>query len=302
MKLRGVHLLTSYQCTFECDHCFVWGSPRQTGTMTLQTVRRILREAESLGTVEWVYFEGGEPLLFHPVLVQAVDEAVETGFRVGLVSNAYWATSPEDAELWLGPLAGKVADLTLSSDQYHSDERLSQQARDARAAAEKQKMPVGICSIAGPEAGARGVTGQLPHGEIAVMFRGRAAETLAPRAPRRPWTELRECPHEELAEPDRVHVDPFGYVHLCQGISLGNVLEESLREICNRYDPATHPITGPLLNGGPAELARRYDREPGPGDTFADACHLCDSTRRGLRARFPEVLTPDQMYGVPEGQ
>jgi MoaA/NifB/PqqE/SkfB family radical SAM enzyme len=300
MKLSGVHLLLTYQCTFECDHCFVWGSPRQKGTMTLQTIRRVLDEAERLGTVEWIYYEGGEPLLFHPVLVRAVDEAVEKGFRVGLVSNAYWATGPEDAELWLQPLAGKVADLTLSSDLYHFDERLSQQARDARAAAEKLGIPVGVCCIAEPEAGARGVTGQLPQGEVAVMFRGRAAEALASRAIPRPWTEFGECPHEDLKEPDRVHVDPLGFVHICQGISLGNVVEEGLGEICDRYDHATHPVTGPLLEGGPAELARRYDLAPDAGAAFADACHLCDRTRRALRPRFPEVLTPDQMYGVPD--
>jgi hypothetical protein len=300
MRLSGVHLLLTYQCTFECDHCFVWGSPRQTGTMTLRTIRHVLREAAQLGTVERIYFEGGEPMLFYPVLVKAVEEAAGLGFRVGIVSNAYWATDLDDAETSLQPLAGKVRDLSLSSDLYHSNERLSQQARDAHAAAEKLGIPAALVCIAEPEVGACGATGQLPHGESGVMFRGRAAEALAARAPHQPWTEFRECPHEELEKPDRVHVDPFGYVHICQGISLGNVLEESLREICDRYDPASHPITGPLLDGGPAELARRYERAPGSGATFADACHLCDSTRRALRPRFPDVLTPDQMYGVPE--
>jgi MoaA/NifB/PqqE/SkfB family radical SAM enzyme len=120
------------------------------------------------------------------------------------------------------------------------------------------------------------------------------------RAAGRPWTDFEECPHEDLEEPGRVHVDPLGFVHLCQGISLGNVLEEGLREICDRYDPAAHPVTGPLLSGGPAELARRYDLSPAAGTTFADACHLCDRTRRALRPRFPDVLAPDQMYGVPD--
>jgi hypothetical protein len=55
-------------------------------------------------------------------------------------------------------------------------------------------------------------------------------------------------------------------------------------------------VIGPLLAGGPAELVRRYDlpRE----ECYADACHLCYEARRALRDRFPEILTPDQMYGV----
>ena len=45
-------------------------------------------------------------------------------------------------------------------------------------------------------------------------------------------------------------------------------------------------------------FARRYGLQP--REAYADACHLCDESRRHLRSRFPEVLTPDQMYGVPE--
>ncbi len=36
MRLTSLHLILTYQCTFECDHCFVWGSPWQEGTMQLQ--------------------------------------------------------------------------------------------------------------------------------------------------------------------------------------------------------------------------------------------------------------------------
>jgi hypothetical protein len=35
-------------------------------------------------------------------------------------------------------------------------------------------------------------------------------------------------------------------------------------------------------------------------DAYADACHFCYEARRALRTRFPEILTPDQMYGVIE--
>jgi hypothetical protein len=127
------------------------------------------------------------------------------------------------------------------------------------------------------------------------MYRGRAAEKLAAGAAKRPWSELATCPYEDLREPGRVHVDPLGNVHICQGISLGNLFRTSLAEICAAYDPDTHPITGALLAGGPAELARR--EEVSHADACADACHLCDETRRRLRERYPEILTPDQMYG-----
>ncbi len=48
IQLTGLHLLLSYQCTLECDHCFVWGSPWQRGVMTVETINRILEQAAEL--------------------------------------------------------------------------------------------------------------------------------------------------------------------------------------------------------------------------------------------------------------
>jgi hypothetical protein len=89
------------------------------------------------------------------------------------------------------------------------------------------------------------------------MYRGRAAERLAPLAARRPWESFTACPHENLRAPARVHVDPGGDLHLCQGLSMGNLFRTPLRELCADYDPEAHPIAGPLVAGGPAELIRR---------------------------------------------
>ncbi len=299
MTLSGLHLLLTYQCNMECDHCFVWGSPRQSGTMTLGCIRRILRQARNLDTVKSIYFEGGEPFLYYPVLVRGVRMAARMGFRVGVVSNAYWATQVQDAVAWLRPLARRIQDLSVSSDLYHWDEQLSQQARHASAAALKLGISSGTICVAQPEAtSAAPSVGQLPPGESAVMYRGRAAEKLVGRAARQAWERFTECPHEDLREPGRVHVDAFGNLHICQGIVVGNLFRAPLERICRTYAPDLNPITGPLLAGGPAELARRYGLAC--EDAYADACHLCYECRLGLRARFPEVLAPDQMYGTPE--
>lgn len=300
MKLSGLHILLTYQCTLECDHCFVWGSSWQTGTMPLENLRGLLQQAKDLGTIESIYFEGGEPFLYYGLLLAGTRVATGLGFQVGVESNGYWATSVEDALEWLRPFVGLWQDLSISSDQYHGNERLSQPARNARVAAEQLGIPLGVISIAQPQAvEAASATGQIPSGESAVMYRGRAAQKLATRAAPRPWDHFAACPYEDLREPGRIHVDPLGNVHICQGIALGNVFQTSLKEICETYDPEAHPITGPLLAGGPAELARRYNVLH--ADHYADACHLCDAVRRTLRGRFPAHLRPDQMYGVPAG-
>jgi len=74
------------------------------------------------------------------------------------------------------------------------------------------------------------------------------------------------------------------------------VFRSTLANICEAYDPEAHPVIGPLLTGGPAELVRRFDL---PHETaYADACHLCYEARRALRDHLPDALGPDQVYGI----
>lgn len=294
MKLEGLHILLTYQCTYECDHCFVWGSPRQTGTLTYEQIELILQQAKDAG-VSSIYFEGGEPFLYYPILVKAVQQAVQLGFTVGIVSNAYWATTMADAEDWLRPFAGLLADLTVSSDLFHCDEELGEKPRNAVVAAQLLGIPTGVIRVAQPDAVAKQCRGQIQD-ESMVMYRGRAAQKLVSRATSRPWEGFESCPHEDLRGPGRVHLDPLGNIHLCQGLVLGNVFEKSLNQICKDYDADTHPICGPLLNGGPVALVSEYNVPH--SSSYADACHLCYEARTKLRERFPETLKPDQMYGV----
>jgi len=129
-----------------------------------------------------------------------------------------------------------------------------------------------------------------------VLYRGRAAELLASDVEATHWEQFTECPWEDLRDPGRVHVDSLGHLHICQGISIGNMLEHSLADIMAGYDPDAHPITGPLLAGGPAEIVRRYELPHLDG--YADHCHLCYTARCVLRQRFPDILTPNQVYGI----
>ncbi|MBI5934300.1 MAG: radical SAM protein [Chloroflexi bacterium] len=293
MKLNGLHILLTYQCTFECEHCFVWGSPRQTGALTLEQVEEILKQARDAG-IKSIYFEGGEPFLFYAILARGVRLAAEMRFSVGIVSNAYWANSVADAMENLQPFAGRIEDLTVSSDYYHCGECLGERPQNALVAAKWLNIPTGMIAIAQPDISAPKTHGKIED-EGQVMYRGRASQ-LAPRAASHPWQMFDACTHEDLREPGRIHVDPFGNLHICQGLVIGNLFEKSLRQICEEYDADAHPICGLLLSGGPAALVTEYHLEH--ASSYADACHLCYEARTALMPRFPELLAPDQMYGV----
>lgn len=297
MTLTGLHFLLTYRCLSQCDHCFVWGSPQQHLTFTLAGVREALLQAKALGTIESVYFEGGEPALFHPLLAACVETAAALGFRVGVVTCPYWATDVEDAVLWLRPLARYLHDLTVSTDLFHFDVKISREANNALAAAEQLGIPADtiVCELPeGPGNERAQATGE-PFTGGPIMFRGRAARILAPALANHPWQSLNECPHEPLEDPARVHLDPLGYLHLCQGLTMGNLFQHPLGEIVASYRPHEHPVVGPLLEGGPAGLVRAFDLQH--EERYADACHLCYSAREALRPYYPELLAPGEMYG-----
>jgi hypothetical protein len=298
MKLTGIHFLLSYRCTDECDHCFLWSSPQAGGTMTLAQIRDVLHQAKALGTVDMAYFEGGEPFLFYPVMLAGLREAAALGIKRGIVTNNYWATSVEDAVEWLRPIAEVgLDDLSLSSDLFHGEAMMMQTAQNAMEAAKQLGLPEGVITIEAPEgcdAYAQDGKGEPITGGP-VRFRGRAVAKLTEGVPRQPWTTFTECPDEDFVEPGRVHVDAYGYVHLCQGVIMGNVWQQPLAEVVADYDPQAHPIIGPLMEGGPAALVERFDLPHADG--YIDACHLCYLARDALRGQFPDLLAPPTVYG-----
>lgn len=295
--LTGIHFLLTYKCALECEHCFVFGSPFAEGTFALKRVREVLDQARKIGTIKSIYFEGGEAFLFYPLLIESVRRARDASFSVGIVTNAYFATTEDDAALWLKPLAEiGIADLSISDDAFHFDDQ-DNPAKRAIRAARKLGIPVGSICIDKPTVttGAPRKKGEPVVGG-GVMFRGRAAEKLTEGLPRVDWKEFVECPHEDLENPGRVHIDAYGNVHLCQGLSMGNAWQIPLSTLVKNFNASAHPIAGPILGGGPALLVNEYNVPH--DDAYVDACHLCYNARKSLLDRFPEYLAPGQIYGV----
>ncbi len=300
--LTGIHILLTYKCNFECDHCFLYSGPNAQGTMTLAQIRTVLDESRTIGTVEWIYFEGGEPFLFYPSLLEGITMARNRGFRVGIVTNAYGAVSDEDALVWLRPLKDLGVDyLSISDDAFHYGQAQESPAQRALKAARELGIPAAPICIKEPFVEAAPGEEQdkgRPVIEGGAMFKGRAVENLTTGLPRRKWRDLAQCPHEELQSPSRVHIDPYGYVHVCQGVSIGNIWQRPLPEIMAKYRAESHAICGPLVKGGPACLAREYEVDHEQG--YVDECHFCFLVRRELVKRFPEQLAPRQVYGFEE--
>jgi hypothetical protein len=298
MALDGIHFLVTYRCTYTCDHCFVWSSPDVEATMTLAQLRDAMDQAAASGQVTMVYFEGGEPTLAYPIVLEAAAYARERGLEWGLVSNCFWATSVEDAKVWLRPFKELgISDLSLSSYAYFVEDADETRLQNAALAAQELELPMAVLEVGA--AACLDVPG-LCLGDVGeVMHKGRAATELAPARAARPPETLVTCPFEDFAEPGRAHLGADGELQICQGISAGNVWRDGLVAIIERYDPAARPVVREILAGGPWALAQAYGHTP-ERELYADECHLCYETRAALRERFPEVLAPAQCYGVTD--
>jgi hypothetical protein len=298
--LTGIHVLLTYQCTGECDHCFLHCGPQREGTFTLRQLRELLHEIKRIPTIDTIYFEGGEPFLFYAVLLESLQMVRQGGLQSGIVTNGYWATSPEDAEQWLRPMANLgIVDFSVSDDEFHSSKAENSPGAIAYRAAKKLGFTCARICIGTPSVSLAPASGSDKGKPViggGVLFKGRAAEKLTAGLPLRPWRELKTCPHEELINPERVHVDAYGNVHVCQGLSIGNMWTTPFSELVRTYDAARHPIIGPLIEGGPARLVERFAAKV--ADAYVDECHLCYMTRKMLLPAFPQYLAPAQVYGL----
>ena len=109
---------------------------------TLRQLRELLHEIKKIPTIDTVYFEGGEPFLFYAVLMSGLRMVRDAGLQSGIVTNGYWATSPEDAEQCLRPLLDLgISDFSVSDDEFHSSRGDESPGAIAYRAAKKLRLP-----------------------------------------------------------------------------------------------------------------------------------------------------------------
>ena len=269
--------------------------------MTSDQLDEYLDQVAALSGVDMVFFEGGEPFTEYDLLLAGIQGALKRGLRWGVVSNGDWARQEQTARQVLRELKEHhIASLTLSTDSYHSRPFPSEAIRNAVTGAREMGIPTTVLATQGPGSCTKAPDEGL--GDLAwsqVMYRGRAAHALAASSEStQKGQEYTACGHEQLDTPSRVHLDAFGYVHLCQGLALGRLGSgENLADLIANYQPKFHPIAGPLLAGGPRALALAYAPDTLEQE-FCDSCHMCYSLRLRLRHRFPHLLGPPHVYGL----
>jgi MoaA/NifB/PqqE/SkfB family radical SAM enzyme len=295
-----IHILLTYTCPLRCKHCYVFGGPKAKGRYTSGKLKDLLSQIEKVGSVHWIIFDGGEPFWHFPLLLAGIKYARQMGFKVGVITNGYFARTEETAVNFLRPIGQLgVSQLYISDDTFHYRSTKNTPAKRARQAAQGMGIPTTRINIEmNPDAKGKnpGEIDGSPRFDSRMRFRGRATNLISNEMKTHNWQKLTRCPATDLDEPESLSIDPFGNVSICQGLTIGNALETSFSDVIKSYQIDNHPFLSALKDGGPALLASRFSIEP--DHDFGDACHLCYEIRSSLVPSFPQYLAPRHVYGL----
>jgi radical SAM protein with 4Fe4S-binding SPASM domain len=249
IPLFRIGLIVTFRCNAECRHCFFDAGPNRDEVMSLSLGLKAIDEAAELG-VEWVSLTGGEPFLETELIENLVEHANHLGLNTEIVTNGFWAETPENAEKTLEPLVKKGLNvLNLSLDDFHQEYVSLSYVRNAYDAALHLKLRVVIMTTINNnnKITAETIPKLLLDPKIQVIATPKIREhhallietpiTPAGRAEKISEHEYRLITSVKCNEALRdIGIGPKGEVYPCCGplaskVTLGNINDSSLRRI-----------------------------------------------------------------------
>jgi organic radical activating enzyme len=117
--MRNIAFGYSTRCNIRCAHCVAAGDTPDYKKMELGKAKEIIREM-ALAGVTGISFTAGEPFIYYDDLLELVSLCRDLNIYTRIVTNSYWAKSPEKAEEQLGMLQQcGLSQLRLSYSRWH---------------------------------------------------------------------------------------------------------------------------------------------------------------------------------------
>lgn len=112
----------THKCTAACENCCFACSPRNNHIMNISTMIKHIDDAiNAYKTIRILIITGGECFVLGKDLVKIVNYATNKGLATRVVSNAFWATSFDEAINVLKPLVSSgLTEINLSTGDEHS--------------------------------------------------------------------------------------------------------------------------------------------------------------------------------------
>jgi len=119
--MRKIAFGYSTRCNIKCSHCVAADDSQQTPPvkMDLERAKEIIREMAEAG-VTGISFTAGEPFIYFDDLLQLIALCHNLQIYSRVVTNSYWASSPEKAEERLAKLKDRgLCQLRMSFSRWH---------------------------------------------------------------------------------------------------------------------------------------------------------------------------------------
>lgn len=117
--MRKIAFGYSTRCNIKCAHCVAAGDIPDNKKMELARAKEIIREMAVAGVVG-ISFTAGEPFIYFDDLLELVELCRELNIYSRIVTNSYWAKTPEKAEQRLGLLKDcGLCQLRMSYSRWH---------------------------------------------------------------------------------------------------------------------------------------------------------------------------------------
>ena len=304
INLNRIEFGITGSCSGKCKHCsntavFDTNCVNVDSAVTaiIQLTKRY--EIESLMTF------GGEPLLYSDVVCKIHATARDCGIPVRqLITNGYFASDKQKIETVASSLCmSGVNNIAISVDAFHQEYIpiepvivfaesliksgvLNLRVHPAWLVNEQHGNPFNnetkkllkIFNDKGIETSSG--NNIFPSGSaikhFSDYFPAPEAIDLSVRCGSFPYT----APLDDI---DSLGINPNGDVHICS-ISIGNIYNEDIIDIIDRYDPYKNPTTSALLSGGVVELLS-YAESKGAVIDISEcrsACGVCRKIMNSL--------------------
>lgn len=322
MELKELPFLTNYgfmltyKCTIACPHCIVKAGPHRTEEMTAEDaydwLDQIKAFSDSRNIRPGISLTGGEPFYNRELLGKVARYAGQTGFLVSVVSNAYWASTREEALETVRSMEA-VGYFSISTDRYHQEFIPLDHIRNAVFACKKlgKEYNIAVATVSEED------PSYLALIDLLLEFTERdRIETALLVTVGRAATAVDTESLGYAAEPCKAAcsmasfpvIFPDGRVIACIGppivlpdfnpLHLGNLKKNSLDEILNQAEKNT--ILHAIRTFGPSSLVEQL-KEKGYGELLPDSfqtdsiCDICNQlfTSRKICFALEEVASDE---------
>ncbi len=270
IDINRVEFVITEQCTGQCKHCSVGDKLNRRGHIEYERLRGMLTKLKERYPITSVMCFGGEPLLYYNEVKGILGEAADCGIdKRQLITNGFFTNKQDKCMAAVEALEeARVGDILLSVDAFHQETiPLDVVYEFAKRVKEGNQIPIRLqpAWVVNRENDnpynnrTKQLLAQVEALDLTVsrgndIFpAGKALEYLSEYFPE-PRLDLTyhcgEAPYStRLDQVDSISIEANGDVSICF-FRIGNVYEEDILAILERYNPYEIPMMKVLLEEG----------------------------------------------------